>query len=150
MVAVATAAAAVDLVLRGRGVPQPDGDEPGERTGIGALGYDRIAHRVVALAFPFLTAGLVTGAIWAEKFAGHYWSWDPKETWSLITWLLYAAYLHAPWALPRMVRSPERRRRLLPVLLSVWLLLCFTATMVTYLGLKYLPSSSDSYHIYAE
>jgi ABC-type transport system involved in cytochrome c biogenesis permease subunit len=56
---------------------------------------DEMSYRGIAWGFPFLGAGIVTGAIWANYAWGTYWSWDPKETWSLITWLIYAAYLHA-------------------------------------------------------
>lgn len=56
---------------------------------------DELAYKAIAWGFPFLTVGIVTGAIWANKAWGTYWSWDPKETWSLITWFIYAAYLHA-------------------------------------------------------
>ena len=55
---------------------------------------DRLAYKMVSLAFPMLTLGIITGALWAQSAWGRYWGWDPKETWSLITWLVYAAYLH--------------------------------------------------------
>ncbi len=56
---------------------------------------DNLSYKSIAWGLPFLTIGIVTGAIWANYTWGSYWSWDPKETWSLITWLIYAAYLHA-------------------------------------------------------
>jgi cytochrome c-type biogenesis protein CcsB len=55
---------------------------------------DRVAYRVTIIGFPFMTFCIITGSIWAEQTFGRYWFWDPKETWSLITWLLFAAYLH--------------------------------------------------------
>lgn len=55
---------------------------------------DRFAYRMVAFSFPMLTLGIITGALWAQSAWGSYWNWDPKETWALITWLVYAAYLH--------------------------------------------------------
>lgn len=55
---------------------------------------DLISYRAVSLGFLFLTLVIVTGAIWAERAWGRYWSWDPKETWSLVTWIIYAMYLH--------------------------------------------------------
>jgi ABC-type transport system involved in cytochrome c biogenesis permease subunit len=55
---------------------------------------DEISYRAIAWGFPFLALGIVTGAVWANYAWGTYWSWDPKETWSLITWFVYAAYLH--------------------------------------------------------
>jgi cytochrome c-type biogenesis protein CcsB len=56
---------------------------------------DDLAYRSVAVGFPLLTIGIITGAIWAEAAWGSYWSWDPKETWSLITWFVFLIYLHA-------------------------------------------------------
>jgi cytochrome c-type biogenesis protein CcsB len=56
---------------------------------------DRLAFRTIAFAFPIWTFAVVAGAIWAEDAWGRYWGWDPKETWAFITWVVYAAYLHA-------------------------------------------------------
>ena len=56
---------------------------------------DRLAYRINAFGFPIWTFAIVAGAIWAERAWGRYWGWDPKETWSFITWVVYAAYLHA-------------------------------------------------------
>ncbi|MBI5641853.1 MAG: c-type cytochrome biogenesis protein CcsB [Deltaproteobacteria bacterium] len=56
---------------------------------------DELSYRAIAWGFPFLATGIVSGAVWANYAWGSYWSWDPKETWSLITWFVYAAYLHA-------------------------------------------------------
>jgi cytochrome c-type biogenesis protein CcsB len=56
---------------------------------------DRTAYRVLAFAFPVWTFAIIAGAIWAEAAWGRYWGWDPKETWAFITWVIYAAYLHA-------------------------------------------------------
>jgi cytochrome c-type biogenesis protein CcsB len=55
----------------------------------------RVAHAAVLFAFPIWTFAVIAGAIWAENSWGRYWGWDPKETWAFITWVLYAAYLHA-------------------------------------------------------
>jgi cytochrome c-type biogenesis protein CcsB len=55
---------------------------------------DEINYRCLTIGFPLLTVAIITGAIWAESAWGTYWSWDPKETWSLITWFIYAALLH--------------------------------------------------------
>ncbi len=116
------------------------GKNPGETT----LGFERLSYKIVAFGFPFLTLGLVTGAVWANKAWGTYWSWDPKETWSLITWLIYLGYLHMPLVLPRM--NIDRAK--IPVIQSSCLVLAFLAVIFTYLGLAYLPSASDSEHIY--
>jgi cytochrome c-type biogenesis protein CcsB len=60
-----------------------------------ARSLDRAAYAVIAFAFPLWTFAIIAGAIWAEAAWGRYWGWDPKETWSFITWVLYAGYLHA-------------------------------------------------------
>ena len=80
----------------------PDADEPataspGERRGVlpTASALDRIAYRVYAFAFPIWTFAVIAGAIWAQEAWGRYWGWDPKETWSFITWVIFAGYLHA-------------------------------------------------------
>lgn len=86
------------------------------------------------MGFPFLTIGILTGAIWANDARGTYWSWDPKETWSLITWLVYAAYLHARltagWRGPRLA----------------WLSIAgFGAVIFTYRGVNFVLSGFHSY-----
>lgn len=79
-------------------------DEKAARTGVPARGYlarldlnkvDLLAYRMTAFAFPVWTFTIAAGAVWAEYAWGRYWGWDPKETWSLVTWVIYAAYLHA-------------------------------------------------------
>jgi cytochrome c-type biogenesis protein CcsB len=60
-----------------------------------AAGLDRLAYRIIALAFPIWTFAVIAGAIWAQEAWGRYWGWDPKETWSFITWVVFAGYLHA-------------------------------------------------------
>ena len=60
-----------------------------------AAALDRLAYRIITFAFPVWTFAIIAGAIWAEQAWSRYWGWDPKETWSFITWLGYAAYLHA-------------------------------------------------------
>jgi cytochrome c-type biogenesis protein CcsB len=89
---------------------------------------DEIVYRSILIGFPLLTLGIITGAAWAEHAWGSYWSWDPKETWSLITWLVYAGFLHA-----RLSRGWSGRRT---ALLSV---IGFFAVMFTYFGVNYLP-----------
>jgi cytochrome c-type biogenesis protein CcsB len=77
----------------GSGAPTP---EPG-RGGIlpSAAALDRVAYRVIAFAFPIWTFAVIAGAIWAQDAWGRYWGWDPKETWSFVTWTIFAGYLHA-------------------------------------------------------
>ena len=60
-----------------------------------SVALDRTAYRVIAFIFPLWTFAIMAGAVWAEKAWGRYWGWDPKETWSFIVWVVYAAYLHA-------------------------------------------------------
>jgi cytochrome c-type biogenesis protein CcsB len=69
-----------------------------------AATLERLTFRVHAFAFPLLTVGVICGAIWAEAAWGRYWGWDPKETWSFVTWVIYAGYLHA-----RATPSVKRR-----------------------------------------
>jgi ABC-type transport system involved in cytochrome c biogenesis permease subunit len=84
---------------------------------------DEIGYRAVVVGFPFLTLTILLGAVWADVAWGSYWSWDPKETASLVTWLIYGAYLHA-----RVVRGWRGGR-------AAWLLvLGFAATLFTYFG----------------
>ena len=56
--------------------------------------FDNLSYRTIGIGFCFLTLGILSGAVWANETWGTYWSWDPKETWALITWLTFAAYLH--------------------------------------------------------
>ncbi len=81
---------------------EPGADEPPPvpapaRGGLlpSAAALDRLAYRMIAFGFPIWTFGIVTGAIWAESAWGRYWGWDPKETWSFVTWVVFAGYLHA-------------------------------------------------------
>jgi cytochrome c-type biogenesis protein CcsB len=95
---------------------------------------DEINYRSVLIGFPMLTLGIVTGAAWANYAWGSYWSWDPKETWSLITWFIYAAFLHA-----RLTRGWSGRKT---AILSI---VGFGAVIFTYFGVNYLLSGLHSY-----
>lgn len=106
--------------------------------------FDKLSYKIVAFGFPFLTLGMITGAVWAKKAWGDYWSWDPKETWSLITWLAYLVYLHTPLVLPKMKINKSKAA----VILAIWLLISFGIVNFTFMGLNYLPSAADSEHIY--
>ena len=59
------------------------------------VNLDNWSYRTIGLGFPCLTIGIISGAVWANEAWGSYWSWDPKETWALITWIVFAAYIHA-------------------------------------------------------
>jgi cytochrome c-type biogenesis protein CcsB len=95
---------------------------------------DEINYRCNAIGFLLLSIGIITGAVWAEVAWGSYWSWDPKETWSLITWFVYAAFLHA-----RLTRGWRGKRT---AILSIFGFLC---VIFTFLGVNYLLSGLHSY-----
>ncbi|KPL11157.1 hypothetical protein AMJ85_04405 [candidate division BRC1 bacterium SM23_51] len=106
--------------------------------------FDRLTYRLVAFGFPLLTVGILTGAVWADRTWGRYWGWDPKETWSLITWIVYAAFLHLRYWSRSWAIEPQRRSAVLN-----WIaILGFGAIIFTFLLLKYLPSADESLHIY--
>ncbi|MFQ5964459.1 MAG: c-type cytochrome biogenesis protein CcsB [Candidatus Scalinduaceae bacterium] len=108
--------------------------------------FDKLAYISVTIGFPFLTVGLITGSIWAKGAWGTYWGWDPKETWSLISWLVYLAYLHLPMILPKT----KIKKTFAPILLSIVLLVAFPIVLFTFMGMHKLPTAADSDHIYAE
>jgi cytochrome c-type biogenesis protein CcsB len=95
---------------------------------------DSLSYRVIAFGFPLLTLVIITGAIWANYAWGTYWSWDPKETWALITWIIYAIYLHA-----RLILRWRGRR-------SAWLAVAgFIAVLFTFFGVNFLLPGLHSY-----
>lgn len=89
---------------------------------------DDLTHQMVMFGFLFLSAGIITGAVWANQAWGRYWGWDPKETWSLITWLIYATLLHA-----RLMRGWKGRK------IAVLSCIGFSAVIFTYFGVNLLP-----------
>ena len=95
---------------------------------------DNISYRIISLGFPFLTIGIIAGAVWANEAWGSYWSWDPKETWALITWLVFAAYLHA-----RIIKGWEGQR---PAILAS---IGFFVVWICYLGVNFLGQGLHSY-----
>lgn len=96
---------------------------------------DEITYKTIAVGFPIFTlGGLIFGAIWADQAWGVYWSWDPKETWSLITWFFYAFYLHA-----RLMRGWRGRK------VAVVAVLGFVAVVFTYLGVNLFLSGLHAY-----
>jgi len=95
---------------------------------------DDLNYRAIMVGFPLLTLGIITGAAWANYAWGTYWSWDPKETWSLIVWFIYAAFLHA-----RITKGWVGRR-------AAWLsVIGFAATIFCYLGVNLFLSGLHSY-----
>ncbi len=95
---------------------------------------DDLNYKAVMIGFPLLTLGIITGAAWANYAWGSYWSWDPKETWSLITWLIYATFLHA-----RFARGWRGKKT------AVLSIIGFAAVIFTYLGVNLIISGLHSY-----
>ncbi len=95
---------------------------------------DDLIYKTIIFGFFWLTVGIITGAVWAEQAWGSYWSWDPKETWSLITWLIYATAIHA-----RLVRGWAGRR------IAFLSILGFISVIFTYFGVNFLLSGLHSY-----
>jgi len=96
---------------------------------------DDLNYRCLTLGFPLLTLGIISGSVWAESAWGSYWSWDPKETWSLITWFLYAALLHG-----RLTVGWRGRRA------AIFALLGFGILVFTFLGVNLLLTGLHSYN----
>jgi cytochrome c-type biogenesis protein CcsB len=95
---------------------------------------DEMNYRSIIIGFPMLTVGIITGAAWASYAWGSYWSWDPKETWSLITWLIYAAFLHA-----RVTRDWRGKK------MAFLSMVGFLAVLFTYFGVSYILAGLHSY-----
>ncbi|WP_207784656.1 cytochrome c biogenesis protein CcsA [Marinifilum breve] len=100
--------------------------------------YMQVADNLVYLGFAFLTFGLLFGALWAKEAWGHYWTWDPKETWAFITWMGYLVYIH------------RRYQKLAKYVSALWILaLAFVILLVCWFGVNYLPSAQFSVHTYS-
>ena len=95
---------------------------------------DRITYKTICIAFPLLTLMIAAGAYWANRTWGSYWSWDPKETWAAITWLVYAGYLHM-----RVTRGWRGRRA------AYFAILGFAVVMFTFFGVTYLLPGLHAY-----
>ena len=96
---------------------------------------DDISYQMVVIGFLLLTLGIITGSVWAHSAWGSYWTWDPKETWSLITWLVYAALLHS-----RMIRGWRGKK------IAFFSIVGFLCVLFTYFGVNYLAGL----HSYAQ
>jgi cytochrome c-type biogenesis protein CcsB len=95
---------------------------------------DRVTYKIICIAFPLLTLMIAAGAYWANQAWGSYWSWDPKETWAAITWLVYAGYLHM-----RITRGWKGRR-------AAWFaILGFAVVIFTFFGVTYLLPGLHAY-----
>lgn len=95
---------------------------------------DNWSYRIIGLGFPFLTIGIIAGGVWANEAWGSYWSWDPKETWALITWLVFATYLHA-----RITKGWEGKKT------AILGSLGFFVIWICYLGVNFLGKGLHSY-----
>ena len=95
---------------------------------------DNWSYRVIGLGFPFLTIGIIAGGVWANEAWGSYWSWDPKETWALITWIVFASYLHS-----RLTKGWEGKKT------AILGSLGFIVIWICYLGVNFLGKGLHSY-----
>lgn len=95
---------------------------------------DNLSYRILGLGFPLLTIGILSGAVWANEAWGSYWSWDPKETWALLTWLVFAIYLHT-----RLTKGWEGKK---PALIAS---LGFVTVWVCFLGVNLIGEGLHSY-----
>ena len=95
------------------------------------------ADTLIYIGTAFLTFGMLSGAIWAKEAWGHYWSWDPKETWALVTWLSYLLYMHL-----RIMGKVSRKA------LYLLLIFSFLCLQMCWWGVNYLPAAQDSVHVY--
>jgi len=95
---------------------------------------DNLSYRTISFGFPLLTIGIIAGAVWANEAWGSYWSWDPKETWALITWLVFASYLHA-----RITKSWQGKK---PAIIASF---GFVVVWICYLGVNFLGKGLHTY-----
>ena len=95
---------------------------------------DNWSYRIIGLGFPFLTVGIIAGGIWANEAWGSYWSWDPKETWALITWIVFATYLHS-----RITKGWQGKKT------AILGSLGFFVIWICYLGVNFLGKGLHSY-----
>jgi len=95
---------------------------------------DNLSYRTISFGFPLLTVGIIAGAVWANEAWGSYWSWDPKETWALITWLVFASYLHA-----RITKAWQGEK---PAIIASF---GFIVVWVCYLGVNFLGKGLHTY-----
>ena len=95
---------------------------------------DELGYKAIMIGFPMLAFGIILGAMWANYAWGGYWSWDPKETWSLIVWLIYGAYIHA-----RMTRGWEGHRA------AIYAVFGFLMVIFCFWGVNFLLSGLHAY-----
>ena len=95
---------------------------------------DQLSFRAIGIGFPFLTIGILSGSVWANEAWGSYWSWDPKETWSLVTWMIFAIYLH--------LRLTQKWNGLKSAILAT---VGFFIVWICFLGVNFLGKGLHSY-----
>jgi cytochrome c-type biogenesis protein CcsB len=95
---------------------------------------DSINYKCMSYGFPFLTIGIITGSLWASMAWGSYWSWDPKETWSLITWIVYAILIHNRLAIGWRGRKT-----------AYMMIIGFFSILFTFLGINFMIGGLHSY-----
>lgn len=123
------------LFLRDENVPNTVSDKSQAFISLSlAEKLDNYSYRILALGFPLLTVGILSGAVWANQAWGSYWSWDPKESWALITWLVFAVYLHA-----RITKGWSGQR---PAIIAT---LGFFVVWFCYLGVNLLGEGLHTY-----
>jgi ABC-type transport system involved in cytochrome c biogenesis permease subunit len=99
----------------------------------------KLSDNLVYIGFSLLTLGLLFGALWAKEAWGNYWTWDPKETWAFLTWLVYLIYIHYRYFHPSKVKT------------QFWILsVIYIVLLVAWFGINYLPSAQNSVHVYAQ
>ncbi|MBN1118125.1 MAG: cytochrome c biogenesis protein CcsA [Bacteroidales bacterium] len=101
-------------------------------------GFAVKTDNIVYIGFGFLTLGLIFGALWAKEAWGHYWTWDPKETWAFLTWAVYLIYIHF------RIKSTLSHKHVFVILL-----LAFVVLLVCWFGINYLPAAQNSVHVYS-
>ncbi|GJM59615.1 MULTISPECIES: cytochrome c biogenesis protein CcsA [Persicobacter] len=102
-----------------------------------SLSLLKMGDHLVYVGTAFLTLGLLFGALWAKEAWGHYWTWDPKETWAFITWLAYMIYIHYRHFHPKKESA------------ALWTLaIAFIVLLICWFGINYLPSAASSVHTY--
>ena len=108
-------------------------------TGVNWSWSMQLADNLVYLGLGFLSLGLLFGALWGKEAWGHYWMWDPKETWAFLTWIGYLGYIHFRHHKPKQYH------------IAMWMLaLAFGILMIAWFGVNYLPSAANSVHTYSQ
>ena len=113
--------------------PETSSIQSRERLGL-LESVDNLSYRTISFGFPLLTLGIIAGAVWANEAWGSYWSWDPKETWALITWIVFASYLHA-----RLSKEWQGEK---PALIAA---IGFVVVWICYLGVNFLGKGLHTY-----